>query len=290
MQNGQSFRINLLFLCSGLVGVALFFFVGSAQAASQAMIDPTLIQLNSLTFDQLQQAAEAGDPDAQYALGYMYYYGKKVPQNTAQAMNWIKRAAVQGQDQAVKALALLGQPVVAAAAVTSAPAINNAQNNAQSDAAPAPVKPKAKPVVTETNSVGSAAAPVLANNQQKSPMIAREEADAAAALPPQTSAENLPSTSELLKAPVHYFTIQLLASSSKIDVANYSKVHQLEGRAVYYHTRTNGKDGYVLVYGLYKNRADAQAALAKLPTALRARSPWIKSVGAVQASAVADEG
>jgi TPR repeat protein len=56
---------------------------------------------------QLEQAAQAGDPDAQYAMGYMYYEGKNLPEDKEAARNWIKRAAVQGQPQAMEAIRLI---------------------------------------------------------------------------------------------------------------------------------------------------------------------------------------
>lgn len=98
------FKIICCMLITVLTGIY------SNAALAQVAIEPSQIQLNNLSLDQLQQAAQAGDPDAQYALGYLYYYGKGVPQNSGMALNWMKRAAVQGQEQAVKAMALLGQP------------------------------------------------------------------------------------------------------------------------------------------------------------------------------------
>lgn len=56
---------------------------------------------------QLEEAAQAGDPDAQYAMGYMYYEGKNLPQDVEAARNWIKRASVQGQAQAMEAMRLI---------------------------------------------------------------------------------------------------------------------------------------------------------------------------------------
>lgn len=93
----------------GILAFSSLFFCASIVCAqtSKVTIEPSQVQLNSLTLDQLEQAASAGDPDAQYALGYMYFYGKGVPQNTNTALNWIKRASVQGQEQAVRAMTLL---------------------------------------------------------------------------------------------------------------------------------------------------------------------------------------
>lgn len=235
-----------------------------------AALEPTEIQLNSLTLDQLQQAAQAGDPDAQYALGYMYYNGKNVAQNTQVALDWIKRAAVQGQEQAVKALALLGQ----------------SQNNAAiQNSAPAPVSSVStvnqvhQTSTTNNHQINpSSNTPVVVNppmNQGKNQATQPQSAN--------QSSEIL-STSELFAAPVNTFTIQLLASQSKDDVVRYSKKHHLQGKAVYYLSNLNGKSWYVLVYGIYDSKAEAQAALNKLPASLREQNPWVKSMGLVKNS------
>ena len=56
---------------------------------------------------KLYQAAVVGDPDAQYALGYLYYYGIGVALNKGIADQWFMRAADQDQPLAKKALALI---------------------------------------------------------------------------------------------------------------------------------------------------------------------------------------
>ena len=54
-------------------------------------------------FYRLLPAAADGDKEAQYALGYMYYYGLGIPQDTQTGYFWIKRSADQGYGPAVKA-------------------------------------------------------------------------------------------------------------------------------------------------------------------------------------------
>lgn len=62
-------------------------------------------------FVHLMPEARAGKPDAQYAIGYMYYYGQGVVENRKKALHWIKCAAKAGQPDAIEALKLIeGQP------------------------------------------------------------------------------------------------------------------------------------------------------------------------------------
>ncbi|HBB52387.1 MAG TPA: sel1 repeat family protein, partial [Legionellales bacterium] len=60
-------------------------------------------------FIRLLPEAKAGQADAQYAVGYMYYYGQGVVENRKKARYWIERAANAGQPDAVSALEILRQ-------------------------------------------------------------------------------------------------------------------------------------------------------------------------------------
>ncbi|MCW5588566.1 MAG: SEL1-like repeat protein [Legionellales bacterium] len=64
-----------------------------------------------LAFKQLQPAAAHGSAEAQYALGYMYYYGLGTPKNINLARMWIDKSAAQGLAKAQKAMALIDAPV-----------------------------------------------------------------------------------------------------------------------------------------------------------------------------------
>lgn len=55
----------------------------------------------------LKPEAHAGNADAEYAVGYMYYYGVGVVEDKNQAWYWIKRAAEKRQPDAVNALKIL---------------------------------------------------------------------------------------------------------------------------------------------------------------------------------------
>ena len=59
-------------------------------------------------FIRLKPEADKGQLDAEYAIGYMYYYGQGVVEDRKKAWYWITRAAKSGQvdaQQAVKILA-----------------------------------------------------------------------------------------------------------------------------------------------------------------------------------------
>jgi len=58
-------------------------------------------------FVRLLPEAKAGQVDAQYAVGYMYYYGQGVIENRKKARYWIERAAANGQADALHAIQIL---------------------------------------------------------------------------------------------------------------------------------------------------------------------------------------
>ncbi len=58
-------------------------------------------------FVRLMPEAQRGQADAQYAIGFMYYYGQGVVEDRSKALLWIHSAACQGQPEAVQALKLM---------------------------------------------------------------------------------------------------------------------------------------------------------------------------------------
>jgi TPR repeat protein len=62
-----------------------------------------------LAFHQMLPLAAAGNSKAQYAVGYMYYYGYGVTQDSESGLFWINKAAIAHYTPAITALALIQQ-------------------------------------------------------------------------------------------------------------------------------------------------------------------------------------
>lgn len=60
-------------------------------------------------FHQLLPLAAADNANAQYAVGYMYYYGYGVTQDTESGLFWMQKAAAQHFAPAQKALDLIAK-------------------------------------------------------------------------------------------------------------------------------------------------------------------------------------
>ena len=65
------------------------------------------IQNYRQAFIRLLPEAEKGQRDAQYAVGYMYYYGQGVVEDRQKAGYWITCAARAGQPDAIAAIEIL---------------------------------------------------------------------------------------------------------------------------------------------------------------------------------------
>lgn len=59
-------------------------------------------------FIRLKPEADKGQADAQYAIGYMYYYGQGIVEDRKKAWYWITCAAKAGQVDAQAAVKILG--------------------------------------------------------------------------------------------------------------------------------------------------------------------------------------
>ena len=83
----------------------------AACASTSEQLNQGKAELDAQNYEQafktLKPLAEKGNPDAQYAVGYMYYYGKGVIEDPIEARSWMQKAAVQGQPLAIQALKLI---------------------------------------------------------------------------------------------------------------------------------------------------------------------------------------
>jgi len=79
-----------------------------------------------------------------------------------------------------------------------------------------------------------------------------------------------------------FYTLQLVAGSSRETVEAFVGEHRLTGQAAVYQTTHQGQPWYVLIYGLYDDQGQAQAAAAALPPEVRKMKPWARSLASVQ--------
>lgn len=229
------------------------------QMSSACSGDPYLMKYNC-SLDRVQQAAEKGDPDAEYALGYMYYYGINAVRDQDSARLWIDRAAQQDQPLAKRASNMMHDQTNYSAATSVKSKLVDATPLAQSKSSIQPAI-AAKP-----------AALAKAPSQIKpAPMVAAKPGNIIA------------MESDLLHQPKTKYTIQLMGSHHLAVVRTYIKRNHLDAQAQYYYAAFNDRKWYMLVFGQYNTVAEARLAINQLPKSIRKAHPWIKPNKAVQA-------
>ena len=84
--------------------------------------------------------------------------------------------------------------------------------------------------------------------------------------------------------PASGYTLQLLGARSEVSVISFLQKMPNSENMHYYQTTLKNRLWNVVIYGQYKNRSAAKAAIAQLPAKLRKLNPWIKSIESVQKS------
>lgn len=277
--------------------------------------NPYLTKYNC-SITRIQAAAENGDADAQYALGYMYYYGIDTVKDQQTAALWIKRSAEQGQPLAKKAWSLidsgssfsdLHQAAASAAGVSTtaapgegddAPTPNNTivhqkpedvtQLNAQTPSEPIT---KYLPAYRHSTQTGSNKPAVLDTIQNENASSKPQDTTAQNKLThpavqitdPRLSSNAKPVVASATAPELsNDFTVQLMASDHLGDVKNFIAEHKLGSQAQYFRTANQGKPWYMLTYGKYASAAQAEKALQTLPHDLKKHEPWVKSLATIE--------
>lgn len=261
--------------------------------------DNVYLQKYGCSLSRVTRAAEAGDPDAQYALGYMYFYGIGTVRDRETARLWIERASRQGQPLAIKADHLMLDRVELkehpyTANTPGAPYYSYSNEPAGEAGHPAEVQhmnsaiPE-KPLHEELPAYG--AQPASPSSQEpaidalrktpESSAVGSETPDDAASdgKPPMSPTSSMEQG--LMKVAPKLYTVQLLGSRSLADIQNFIAANHIKD-AKYYSADLRGSPWYVLIQGTYPTLSKADQALHHLSKALQKEEPWVKSYHLVQ--------
>ena len=207
-------------------------------------------------FAKIQGPAKAGNADAEYVLGYMYYYGKGTTINQDLGKQWILKSAQAGNKKAQQAYQMIlarEQQVIPTG--HSANISSSELPAAKLKSMPTKMQKISKPhKVTTTNTTSQVTAMTYTGVEQKL----------------------------LAYNPKHY-TLQLLGASKASYASAYINKYKLGANAHYFHRKLKGKDLYVVVYGNYATRQKALLGLKSLPTAVQALKPWARDMAGIQA-------
>lgn len=256
------------------------------------------LQKYDCSLGKIQSAAQNGDADAQYALGYMYFYGIGTARDVNAAKLWIRRAAAQGQALALQATHILNHEEYPG----SGDIDNRGKSTGEEGAADYKMQSYSQQSADELNRA-KAEKPATDINDQLPNYRKRSQASVNSAPPatlhnapsnessPLQSSQNNGSLQEgpqpLLKSSSNNFvpggyTVQLMASSDLSSVQRFIQENGLEQKAKYFTARFHGKSWYMLTFGQYNTRKAAETAAHRLAAEFPQVQPWIKPLDLIK--------
>lgn len=96
------------------------------------------------------------------------------------------------------------------------------------------------------------------------------------------SADPFDKTQAWLGRNPNRYTLQLLGTHNRDTVQEFIRAQGSLDAFSYFQSQHNGRDWFVVVYGEYRNRSEAIAAVENLPEGLRQLNPWARSVRGIQ--------
>lgn len=203
----------------------------------------------------LLPAAVAGNPRAEYAVGYMYYYGYGVSRDDESGMFWMSRAADCHYPPAVKAVDRIRMR-------NTMPEEIRAEERARDR------DPRASDTMIRKDE--------KAERDEVLRSISRPISPQPKKIPRESAAEN--TVNKVNNILTEGYGLQLMGAYDLEDVKKYQRSLAVEKNSVIWHTEHNNKDWFVLVYGHYPTVADARSAMTQMPKTLRDMGPWVREL------------
>lgn len=238
----QLWRLLILVsVCSLLQSCASCVLSDSLQSGKSYFIEGNYKE----AFHRLLPVAACGDRQAEYAVGYMYYYGYGVPRDGESGIFWMNKAAAQGYQPAIRALNLIKQP----------------QN----------YQPGPQHALSEEASVAKEG--YQGNHEEVTHEISYgsdSHTPVALLSPPHASPANP-------YGPKNY-SFQVYGAYHLADAEHFRKRLATQQPTHIWHTEHNGRDWYILTYGHYTSLAQTRLAKPELPEQINELEPWVRNV------------
>lgn len=133
--------------------------------------------------------------------------------------------------------------------------------------------------------VETATAPRVAPSRPASPPTRVEPSTSAERTAPAQPRDATPARGAewFFDQPRTHHTLQLFGTSDRAQWARWVRDHR-DARLASFETLRDGKPWFVVTYGSYASRAEAEAAAKRLPAGFGDVKPWIRTFGAIQDS------
>ncbi len=205
----------------------------------------------------LFKAADQAFPPAQFHLGNVYERGIGLDPDIKRAIHWWTLAAEQGMSAAQYRLGQVywdGAPDLPRDPARARAYLLQAKNNGEfisSEYRVALETPVVQPPPT------------------------------AAAAPPPLS--QMPSCAAWLAAqPAQGYTLQMIAAQKQTSITYFTRQHALTEPHAVCAYRERGQNWFGLFYGTYPSAAEARTAIDRLPAALQANKPYLRSFASLK--------
>ena len=223
------------------------------EAGKEAFLTHEYVKASHL-FEPL---AVKGHSQAQYTLGYLYYYGLGIAQNSEVGKKWISSSAAKGNQRALKALELISKEE----AKIKEKKVDEVEKT-ESDTPITIVEPPVEVAAAQLPSTPSKPAPTVQLVESKS--------------------DETKPTEWVFEQPPGSYTIQLTSLTNEAAAQDFLANNSLDGATKLISYYSQGSRRYGIIYGSFPTYTEAKEALAKLPHSLANASPWIRNFSHLQ--------
>jgi len=242
-------------------------------------------------FCQLLPIAVNGNCEAQYAVGYMYYYGYGVPRDCTSGIFWMKKAAMQRYAPAMRALVLIQSPQ--SNCLDAVPGVHHGcgeitcDSNSSSGNHVCTHACPSQPVFSgEKSCHQDLVLQSIQRERVKAPTVKPSTRRQFIPITEETHPKKINSTQKLassLKTSLNnHYSLQLFGAYHLADVKQLQKKLHATNSTHIYLSKNNGRDWYVLTYGKFATATDAKAAKLLILPEFSKLGPWIKNTDGLE--------
>ncbi len=199
----------------------------------------------------IQKFADHDDPDAQYMLGYMYFYGHGIEVNRIKAKYYFDESGKKGYPPALMAKHVIAEKQ-AERNISILRPINLTEDNQVN------MKPQFSVVKNSFSKIND-----ISNKKTKSKKNIQLD------------------DKKILLVSSRIFTIQMLALANLDELKKVISKYELYDGYYLYQTIRNDKPWYVLINGSYKKVSSARKSIEQLPKVMKKWKPFVNKFSEV---------
>lgn len=208
-------------------------------------------------FRELLPVAVYGRPEAQYAVGYMYYYGYGAARDSESGIFWMTKAAEKRYVPAIRALEMICEnKSYCPADLVKEEAYRHAKEIEAREMREVREVRQRKEERKEERDV------VLESIKRPSPYR--------------------PTPAPMANENIEPYVLQLFGAFKVEDVKGIQRELNLKEKTRIWHAKNQGKDWYVLTLGEYDSVVEARVAKNKLPREVKELDPWIRKMNGLE--------